>query len=437
MIGTAFSVLIRLELAAPGVQFLAGDHQLFNVIISAHALIMIFFMVMPGLVGGFGKYNYFFFNNFRRWYSISKSLNLSAPHNSWGLVVSAAGIKDSYETPQVLKESKGNININNFKKTQLGPYLAGLIEGDGTFAIHDKDSMVKKYNPVIIIVFKKADLPLANYLQKLTNSGRVYIKPERGYVLWQIQDLVSIFTILSLINGYMRTPKIEALHREIIWLNNYIETNKNQSNVQAQKVTILEKIHTLECKPLDTSPIDSNSWFAGFSDADSNFSINIHKRSNRNTTRVQLNYSLEIKQNYHRTVADAAEGTKASFFPIMSKIGLYLGVTVYSRSRLLNDKIFYSFTVMSHNKNSHSKLIAYFEKFPLLSSKFLDYKDWAYILELQRSNKLTTSYLDKAVTIRTDFNSTRSTFKWGHLNSCYLTITEPSFGDIDVSPPTN
>jgi group II intron reverse transcriptase/maturase len=30
MIGTAFSVLIRLELSAPGVQFLQGDHQLFN-----------------------------------------------------------------------------------------------------------------------------------------------------------------------------------------------------------------------------------------------------------------------------------------------------------------------------------------------------------------------------------------------------------------------
>jgi hypothetical protein len=189
---------------------------------------------------------------------------------------------------------------------------------------------------------------------------------------------------------------------------------------------ILDKIHTIKCKPLDTSPIDSNSWFAGFSDADSNFSINIHKRSNRNTTRVQLYYSLEIKQNYHRTDTGLAEGTNISLFPIISKIGLYLGVTVYSRSRLLNDKIFYSFTVMSHNKNSHSKLIAYFEKFPLLSSKFLDYKDWAYILELQKSNKLTTSYLDKAITIRTDFNSTRTTFKWDHLEICYLTIPEPS-----------
>ena len=56
MIGTAFSVMIRLELSSPGVQFLSGDHQLFNVIISAHAFIMIFFMVMPALVGGFGNY---------------------------------------------------------------------------------------------------------------------------------------------------------------------------------------------------------------------------------------------------------------------------------------------------------------------------------------------------------------------------------------------
>ena len=34
------SVLIRLELAAPGVQVLQGDHQLFNVIITGHAFIM-------------------------------------------------------------------------------------------------------------------------------------------------------------------------------------------------------------------------------------------------------------------------------------------------------------------------------------------------------------------------------------------------------------
>ena len=37
--GTAFSVLIRLELSGPGVQFIA-DNQLYNSIITAHAIIM-------------------------------------------------------------------------------------------------------------------------------------------------------------------------------------------------------------------------------------------------------------------------------------------------------------------------------------------------------------------------------------------------------------
>jgi hypothetical protein len=59
----------------------------------------------------------------------------------------------------------------------------------------------------------------------------------------------------------------------------------------------------------------------------------------------------------------------------MSKIGLCLGATVNSRSRLIKDKIFHSFTVIAHNKNSQFKVIDYFNKYPLLSSKYLDYKD--------------------------------------------------------------
>ncbi len=39
LIGTAFSVLIRLELSGPGVQYIA-DNQLYNNIITAHAIFM-------------------------------------------------------------------------------------------------------------------------------------------------------------------------------------------------------------------------------------------------------------------------------------------------------------------------------------------------------------------------------------------------------------
>jgi cytochrome c oxidase subunit 1 len=55
IIGTLFSILIRMELAYPGNQFFYGNYQFYNVAVTAHAFIMIFFMVMPAFIGGFGN----------------------------------------------------------------------------------------------------------------------------------------------------------------------------------------------------------------------------------------------------------------------------------------------------------------------------------------------------------------------------------------------
>lgn len=72
VIGFLLSVAIRMELQEPGIQIfsglasmvygysgdaaLDGGKQMYNVFVTAHALIMIFFMVMPAMIGGFANW---------------------------------------------------------------------------------------------------------------------------------------------------------------------------------------------------------------------------------------------------------------------------------------------------------------------------------------------------------------------------------------------
>lgn len=401
MIGTAFSVLIRLELSSPGVQYLQGDHQLFNVIISAHAFIMIFYMVMPGLVGGFGKISWSL-NTIKKIVFFINTLTLAENKTSEAYLR-----KLGYN---IKKESVENVTLASAiddlaLRSKIGPYLAGLIESDGSIAVHNKDSNTKKYSPKIMVVFNIVDEPLAKKLASITNTGTIYKKQDAGHVLWQIQKLDDVIKIINIINGYMRTPKIEALHRAIDWLN-------NDSTAYAGNINKLN---------LDQSPIDSNAWLAGFTDGDGNFSINlIDRKKNGNITskRVQTFFRIEVRQTYHRQVS--AEQGGLSYFAILNKIACYLGVNLLSRTREKDDKVFFAFIVISHSATSHEKVINYFNKFPLFSSKYLAFKDWSYVVELSRlraGKVLTAKEILEVKKIKDQFNSKRKLFDFSHLDN--------------------
>ncbi|KAG0122858.1 Dod ND5 i3 grp IB protein [Tuber indicum] len=237
--------------------------------------------------------------------------------------------------------------------------IEGLIEGDGSIAVHDKNSKSQQYRPKIIVAFHLTDKPLAERLAFITQS----------------EDVIRI---INIINGYFRTPKIEALHH--------------------------------------TSPINSNAWLAGFADADGD------RKKNAKITgkRVQVFFRIEVRQNYHRNVTELQGG--ASYFNILTNIARFLAVNLYTRSREQKDKVFYSFTVVSHNTQSHQILRNYFDKFPLYSSKYLAYKDWCEVLDLMKENTLTIENLDKIKAIKAQFNSKRKVFDFSHLNSLKFII---------------
>ena len=299
---------------------------------------------------------------------------------------------------QVRRYSTSRVTRN----CDLGPYLAGLIEGDGYIGVQDTNTDTKVvHRPKINIAFNINDRPLAEKLSADLKVGKVVSREKAGIVLLQILAKEEVLKIILLINGCMRTPKIEALHRAICWINERDSTS-------------------IPCLGLDSSPLDSNSWLAGFTDADGCFSITVYDRKKNGVflrTSVQTFFRIEVKQNYSRKVTQDQGGN--SYFNILSEIAAFFTVNLYTRTRKTEDKVFYAFVVVAHNSRSHEIVRKYFDNFPLYSSKYLAYKDWCIVQHLNKGG-LSKENLDKIRIIKNNFNSKRKVFDFSHLDSLHF-----------------
>jgi len=94
----------------------------------------------------------------------------------------------------------------------LNIYLVGLIKGDSSIIIYDKNTKDKKYYSKILIVFNLADKP---FIIKLSYELKVKIicKPNAGHVFLQILAKNEVLKIINLINSYICTSKIEVLEQ--------------------------------------------------------------------------------------------------------------------------------------------------------------------------------------------------------------------------------
>jgi hypothetical protein len=92
-----------------------------------------------------------------------------------------------------------------------------LIEGDGSIIVPETERSAKgRINyPSIKIVFHLKNLPLALMIQKEIKNGSLSRKKGINAYVLTIDNYDGLILLTSLINGYMRTPKIYSLYNLI------------------------------------------------------------------------------------------------------------------------------------------------------------------------------------------------------------------------------
>lgn len=292
-----------------------------------------------------------------------------------------------------LFSTKTNSSFNHDTNKEFDPlfasYLAGLIEGDGTIIVPKTERSPKGdlYYPSIQIVFDLRDLPLALIIQSKLSHGSISRKKASSAYVLSINKLEGVIFVTHLINSYMRTPKILALHRLIDWLNSRFDLN-------------------IEKKNKDTSSINSNSWLSGFIDADGHFSVRTTLDSKY--PRVECKFELSQRQNDHNNENN---------FEFLSIIANFLS-SIVKEIRMNRPKPEYR--VRTTSLSSNFILVDYLEKYPIFSSKYLNYKDWLKVLAYFKAKTNTETESIKAIVeIKSQMNNKRTEFNWDHLNNFY------------------
>ena len=413
MAGTAMSMIIRLELAAPGSQYLAGNNQLFNVLVVGHAVLMIFFLVMPALIGGFGKinlYNNYYikynYNNNNKLYNYNNSIN----YNKLYIINIKRYISLYNNNKLYIINIKRDISLYN--KDKLGPYLSGLIEGNGTIWVPEYNNKLK---PLINIIFHIINKPLADYLCSILNIGKVYDRSNKGkYCIWQLLKIEDLYIFINLINGYLRTPKYETLIKLINWINIYIDNNKLNNN----------NINYIKYKSIDNSLLINNGWLSGFSDINSNFIIIIINKKRTNNI-IKLNYNLEIKQLYKNN------NNNFNYYNLIINIANLFNNNLLIKIKNIklknnNYKLYYLYNISINNNINNLLLVNnYYIKYPLLSIKYLNYINWSnLLLNIHNNNNSflninSINLYNKLIINNNNINRIINNYNWKHLNNNY------------------
>lgn len=275
---------------------------------------------------------------------------------------------------QDFQDSKSDINLNS--------YLAGLFEGDGHIWIPSSNS-TKKHNPRFCITFNLKDKPLADKLLGSLGYGFVRIKLKENACVLTISPLNGLINVIHLLNGNMRTPKIHQLYSLIDWVN----TNHN---------TNFQKL------PLNNNLLISDSWLAGFIDADGCFLIRHSTLETSKKERISCSFVMDQR------IIDPK--SNEDYSSILSQIA-----NLFSTKLLITNRNYYRLNATS--LNSIKQVINYLELFNLRSSKYLDSLDWIEAAKIIIDDKHYTLEGKSTIDLlKNRMNRNRSIIDWKHLD---------------------
>lgn len=328
-------------------------------------------------------------------------------------------------------------------------YLTGLIEGDGSIIVPKTERSPKgKLNyPSIQIAFHLKDLPLALLIQKNLGFGSLIRKKGLNAYTLVINDQKGILNLVHLLNGNMKTPKINSLYKLIDWLNT---KNSNPPLPPALRSHSMGSSHCSHCSqgshcchcchcwgripyggqwvnlnklPLNIDYLGNSAWLSGMIESDGHFSVRT-TMTPVSPTHCPLREKGAKLQGLLRGRAGAGKYPKIECkFELSQRQKDLLG---YSNELFLaNIAKFLKVSLKNTRENTpHPQyrlrtmsletnliLVNYLNEYPLFGSKFLDYNNWKEILNLFNPKfRYSKENIDKVLNLKKEMNDNRTIF---------------------------
>lgn len=272
--------------------------------------------------------------------------------------------------------------------TKLNPWwITGFVDAEGSFGI----SMVKKEEVFkTTLQFKvsqnKPNETVLKSMVEYFGAGNVHVdNSSTNTIKFQIQDLVSIrkkvFThfekyppVTSKMMDYNDWKKamdilVDKKHLTTEGNNSLVEIINNMNNKRPKE----ERWQYL--KNINNFSVPDPNWLRGFLDGEGSFQFELSERATRNTFYIAANPTIEIAQSNH----DVA---------VLNIIKDYLD-SGYIKPKFNTENL--EDTIKSRDTsryvtNDEAKVQEFVDKYPLLTTKQLDYLDWKKLIAMKEQN---------------------------------------------------